>query len=82
MTCKGCSASVVVSEEEIDKLIEEQLQFEIDIADDELYKYRLDFCKECPSLLYNTTCSHCGCFVKFRAKLAYKRCPYPSGAKW
>ncbi|WP_226037359.1 DUF6171 family protein [Aquibacillus saliphilus] len=82
MTCKGCSTSVIVSEEEIDTLVEEQLQFEEDLANDVLYKERLELCRSCPSLLYNTTCSHCGCFVKFRAKLAYKKCPFPTGAKW
>lgn len=82
MTCKGCSASVIVSDAEIDKLVEEQLQFEVDIADDQLYEERLAICEKCPSFVYGTTCNHCGCFVKFRAKLAYKKCPYPEGSKW
>ena len=82
MTCKGCSSSVIVSSEEVQKLVEEQLALEIDLVDDELYEKRLEICKNCPSLEYDTTCRHCGCFVQFRAKLAYKHCPYPEGAKW
>lgn len=82
MTCRGCSSSVIVSSEEVQKLVEEQLALEIDLVDDELYEKRLKICKNCPSLAYDTTCRHCGCFVQFRAKLAYKHCPYPAGAKW
>lgn len=82
MTCKGCLGSVVVSNEEIEQLVIEQLQFEDDISEDETYEQRLEICKTCPSFAYDTTCSHCGCFVQFRAKLAYKHCPYPGGAKW
>ena len=82
MTCKGCSASVIVAGEEIQQLVDEQLQFETDIVDDALYNKRLEVCKSCPSLAFDTTCSHCGCFVQFRAKLAYKHCPYPDGDRW
>jgi len=82
MSCKGCSASVIVANKDIEKLVEEQLALEIDVADDDTYEKRLEICKNCPSLAYDTTCQHCGCFVQFRAKLAYKKCPYPEGAKW
>ncbi|QDP39107.1 DUF6171 family protein [Radiobacillus deserti] len=82
MSCKGCSQSVFVSNEYIQKQVEEQLELETNIVDDKVYEKRLTQCKECPSLLYDTTCAHCGCFVLFRAKLAYKTCPYPAGAKW
>ncbi|WP_407271195.1 DUF6171 family protein [Radiobacillus sp. PE A8.2] len=82
MSCKGCSTSVIVSTQEIEKLVEEQLLLEDDLVTDDLFKERLEHCKQCPSLMYDTTCGHCGCFVQFRAKLAYKSCPYPGGAKW
>ncbi len=82
MTCKGCLSSVIVSSEEVEQLINEQLELETDLVDDDLYEERLEACKSCPSLAYDTTCSHCGCFVQFRAKLAYKHCPYPGGARW
>ncbi|WP_204502059.1 DUF6171 family protein [Aquibacillus albus] len=82
MSCKGCAASVRMSNKEVDKLVEEQLMLEIDVVDDNVYNERLEHCVECPSLVYDTTCSHCGCFVKYRAKLAYKECPHPKGPKW
>jgi len=82
VTCKGCLNSVIVSSEEVEELINEQLQLETDLVDDDLYDNRLEICKSCLSLAYDTTCSYCGCFVQFRAKLAYKHCPYPDGARW
>ncbi|MEK5038264.1 DUF6171 family protein [Sporosarcina sp. FSL K6-3457] len=82
LTCKGCSQSVIVSDVEIQQLIKEQLQYEIDIVEDNLYNKRLAVCKSCPSLVYDTTCGYCGCFVQFRAKLINKQCPNPSGPKW
>lgn len=82
MTCKGCSASVIVSNEEIQQLVDEQLLYETDIVDDDLYNKRLEICKSCPSLVYDTTCSFCGCFVQFRAKLMYKQCPQPANPRW
>lgn len=82
MTCKGCLGSVVVSSEEVTQLVIEQLQFEEDIVEDSQYEKRLEACKSCPSFAHDTTCIHCGCFVQFRAKLAYKKCPFPDGARW
>lgn len=82
MTCKGCMNSVIVSSEEVEQLVHEQLELETNLVDDGVYEKRLEICKNCPSLAYDTTCSHCGCFVQFRAKLAYKHCPYPGGARW
>ncbi|WP_222618015.1 DUF6171 family protein [Sporosarcina sp. resist] len=82
VACKGCSQSVIVSDDKIKQLVKEQLQYEIDIVEDELYNNRLKICKTCPSLVYDTTCGYCGCFVQFRAKLMYKHCPHPDGPKW
>lgn len=82
MTCKGCSRSVIVSDEYIQKQVQEQLQLETNLVGDTTYYNRLEKCKSCPSLLYGNTCGHCGCFVQFRARLAYKTCPFPEGAKW
>lgn len=82
MTCKGCLNTVIVSSEEVEQLVNEQLQLETDLVDDDVYEKRLEICKSCPSLAYDTTCSHCGCFVQYRAKLAYKHCPYPGDARW
>lgn len=82
MSCKGCSRSIVVSDAYIQTQIEEQLQLEIDLVDDSTYSKRIEICSACPSLLFSNTCGHCGCFVQFRAKLSYKKCPYPEGSKW
>lgn len=82
MGCKGCSRNIDVSDEFVQLQVEQQLQLETDLVEDELYIKRLDKCNSCPSLLYGHTCGHCGCFVQFRAKLAYKTCPSHDGAKW
>lgn len=82
MTCKGCSASVRHTKAEVEALVKDQLALEIDVVSNSVYQERLSICERCPNLQYETTCGYCGCFVAFRAKLAYKRCPDPSGAKW
>ncbi|WP_186578544.1 DUF6171 family protein [Aquibacillus kalidii] len=82
MSCKGCSASVIVTDAEVEQLVKEQLALEVDLVDDRVYIERLSRCQECPSLAYTNTCGHCGCLVQFRAKLAYKTCPDPSGNRW
>jgi hypothetical protein len=81
--CKGCSASVRLSLEEIKKLFGETLRVkEIKVVTEELYQKRLAHCKTCASLQYGTTCKHCGCLVEIRAKLAAANCPYPYEPRW
>ncbi|MFC4321160.1 DUF6171 family protein [Litchfieldia salsa] len=80
--CKGCFRSPLMSDEQVRQLVEEQLQLETNLVSDELYESRLHQCKSCSSLSSQTTCTHCGCFVEFRARLGYKKCPNPAGAKW
>lgn len=82
MTCKGCSATVRHSKEEVQALVEGQLMFEVNVVSDQVYSERLAICASCPHLQYETTCGFCGCFVAFRAKLSNKRCPDPKGARW
>ncbi len=43
---------------------------------------RLGACRECDSLLAETTCAHCGCLVAYSATLRDKRCPYPGDDRW
>ena len=45
-----------------------------DKANEELYKSRLDICKECEKLNAGT-CLSCGCYVEIRAALKTSRCP-------
>ncbi len=80
--CKGCFRSPIETDEQARKLVEEQLQLETDFVSDDVYENRLEHCKSCPALSGQFTCLHCGCYVEFRAKLAYKKCPFPYGAKW
>ena len=75
--CKGCSASVRLSSEEIKKLFGETLRIkDIKVVTEEEYHQRLTHCKTCSSLQYGTTCKHCGCLVEIRAKLSASGCPY------
>ncbi|MBB3109553.1 hypothetical protein FHS18_001616 [Paenibacillus phyllosphaerae] len=80
--CKGCSASVHVSEEQIDRMIERLSRHPDSCVADSQYEDRLAQCNGCDSLQYGTTCAHCGCFVRVRAKLAANRCPRPGGGLW
>ncbi|WP_117169906.1 DUF6171 family protein [Paraliobacillus sediminis] len=82
MACKGCSASVRHTKEEVEALVSEQLALEPDLVTEAIYQSRMQICEQCPNLQYETTCGYCGCFVAFRAKLAYKKCPDPTGSKW
>ncbi|MBU5595457.1 hypothetical protein KQI76_09865 [Amphibacillus sp. MSJ-3] len=82
MTCKGCSVTVRYSPEEVEALVKEQLLFEEDLVDESIYQQRIAICQTCPHLQYETTCGFCGCFIAFRARLANKRCPDPSGMRW
>ncbi|MBU7591692.1 DUF6171 family protein [Metabacillus halosaccharovorans] len=80
--CKGCFQVEHRSKPQISKLVQEQLQLEINLVNDSLYQKRMDICLSCPSLSSETTCLHCGCYVEFRTKLSYKQCPHPNGPKW
>lgn len=46
-----------------------------DDVSEKIYKKRLKICSTCKSLLGGMTCSHCGCFVAFRAKHKTSVCP-------
>jgi hypothetical protein len=51
-------------------------------AEKKLYEKRLDTCKECEALRETILCSHCGCFVLFRARPVNSYCPHPAGDRW
>ena len=49
-------------------------------SEDELQKYRINICEQCPLFRTNTrTCSMCGCFMDMKTKLLEARCP---DGKW
>ena len=82
--CKGCSATVHHSFEDIRGKMAEYLET---IAPDqraemELYEKRLAQCTGCSGLYYESTCRHCGCFVQMRAMRKTADCPCPEGSKW
>ncbi|WP_090580787.1 DUF6171 family protein [Paenibacillus sp. OV219] len=80
--CKGCSASVHVTDEQLERVLRKLALHQGSCVSDSQYETRLSNCAACPSLQYGTTCAHCGCFVQVRAKIAAKDCPHPSGSKW
>lgn len=83
LNCKGCSASVRMSEDEINEALEKLLRIKkIKVVDDTIYKSRLEKCSICSYLEYGTTCLQCGCIVQIRAKLRDSDCPYPKDRKW
>ena len=51
-------------------------------AEEIVYKKRLMVCNECEDLRDEVLCSHCGCFVLFRARPVHGYCPHPKGDKW
>ncbi|SDD55549.1 hypothetical protein SAMN02799630_03920 [Paenibacillus sp. UNCCL117] len=81
-SCKGCSADVNVSEKQIRRMLEVMAMKEFACVSEAVYQDRLQQCAHCPSLQYGTTCAHCGCIVRVRAKLAEKHCPLPGNRKW
>jgi hypothetical protein len=83
-TCKGCSATVWHSFENVKEGIEDYLKTidsEQRVSDD-LYQKRLSQCIECDGLYYGSTCRFCGCFVQIRALKKSTDCPNPEGSKW
>jgi len=80
--CKGCSADVHVTPEQIDRMVDKLARFPDACVEDREYESRLAACAVCSSLRYGTTCSHCGCFVRVRAKLRSNSCPSPGGSRW
>lgn len=80
--CKGCSASVQVDEQQLERIIRALSANPEQCVDDDTYAKRMSICEACPSLIYDTTCKHCGCLVAVRAKLKDRSCPYPGQAKW
>ena len=78
-----CGVSVHLKDEEIKIILAAMLENDgVEAVDDEEYTRRMIICSECESLIFNTTCRHCGCLVQVKAKLADSKCPYPYQPKW
>jgi hypothetical protein len=81
--CKGCSASVRISPEEIASLFSPSFKVrELKLVTEEEYTNRINTCMACPALQYGTTCKYCGCLVHMKAKLKASKCPFPYTPKW
>lgn len=74
--CKRCEVKTVLSEAEINKMVDEVTHMRgIRLVSEEKYKERTITCESCGNLLYGQTCAKCGCIVEVRARLADGRCP-------
>ncbi|MCJ8007514.1 DUF6171 family protein [Lederbergia wuyishanensis] len=80
--CKGCTHSVIVSKEVLQELIQDAEKDGRKIVSEDVFEKRLNMCKSCPSLQYETTCMHSGSLIHYRARLKESTCPYPQGSKW
>lgn len=81
--CKGCSASVHVTPEEIAKLFGETLRVRnLKLTTEAEYDRRIAVCTTCSDYQWGTTCRYCGCLMAVKAKLSSARCPSPHGSKW
>ncbi|GEN50485.1 DUF6171 family protein [Alkalibacterium pelagium] len=74
MSCKSCERLTELASQNELELIEEQLELELNIAEDDVRDKRLSICMNCP-FLKGQTCTKCGCYALFRASLSDKQCP-------
>ncbi|RKP53006.1 hypothetical protein D7Z26_14795 [Cohnella endophytica] len=81
--CKGCSASVRLSPEEIVKLFGDTVRVkEVKLATESEYERRMAQCRKCEAFQFGTTCRWCGCLMDIKAKLEKSSCPSPGGSLW
>lgn len=74
--CKRCGLKTVLSGEDIEKMVGEIKSMKgVKLAEESVYKARLDVCAECEKLEYGSTCMACGCVVAARALIADGKCP-------
>ncbi len=77
MSCKKCPE--LVDKRVAQDMIQEQLTLESDLTSDAIFAIRLAICACYEHLMDRQTCAICGCYVEFRARLAYKKCPLNKG---
>jgi hypothetical protein len=80
--CPYCGETPDLSPEKVARLVEEiplarELRADLDVLQE-----RLAVCHGCEYLRGEVLCSHCGCFVLFRARIAKSYCPCPGGDLW
>lgn len=77
MSCRRCPEKV--DDNDILQQINAQLALETDLVSDQIATSRLAVCESCEHLINRHTCGLCGCYIHFRAKLAFKNCPEDRG---
>lgn len=81
--CKGCTANVHLSKEEVEKVFGDMKRVrDIKTVSENIYTERLSICDSCSALEYGTTCKYCGCLIQINAKMQSAKCPYPFDPKW
>lgn len=81
--CKGCSSSVRLNEDDLYKILKNvKKNKQVDFVNETVYKKRLNICRKCKDLLYETTCKFSGCLVYIKANEIDAVCPRPGGSKW
>jgi len=81
--CKACGITVRLREEDIARLTNKYVRdHAAHEADPDIARERMERCRECPELMYGTTCRHCGCLAAVLTRIAKKHCPHPDGARW
>jgi hypothetical protein len=81
-SCKGCMEPDPDYEAQVERLWSRMVLREGEAVSEERYLTRLSACQACDALMGGSTCRHCGCLVKWRAKLTISACPYPGSPKW
>ena len=81
--CKRCGIKTALSEEDINKMVDEVIHMKgIRLVDEDIYNERIAACMQCEKLEYGSTCMLCGWVVQVRAMLRDGKCPYPKNKKW
>jgi hypothetical protein len=80
--CSCCGKTLDLSPEKVARLVEDIPLAQGLQADLNILQKRLAVCYGCKDLRGDVLCSHCGCFVLFRARIAKSYCPHPGGDLW
>lgn len=72
----------VDADAEVERLWKRMKLREGEAVTDAVYEARVAACESCAALQGGSTCRHCGCLVRYRARLTDGVCPYPGGSRW
>lgn len=80
-TCKGCEGDIVISEEQMTRILN-NMRPKMECVHDEVYEARLLACSQCEDLLAGHTCGISGSIVRVRALATTQSCPSYRGSRW